>query len=80
MIFPDASASLRIPTMRGCASITARMSITSARPAISGHDRSSRISAAWKSAPETSRPGAAGTQDDACTMKRSGKPRAASMA
>ena len=66
--------------MRGCASSTARMSMTSARPAISGQDSSSRISAAWKSAPAISSPGAAGTQDDACTMKRSGRPRLASTA
>ena len=66
--------------MRGCASSTARMSMTSARPAISGQDSSSRISAAWKSAPASSSPGAAGTHDGACTMKRSGRPRVASTA
>ena len=66
--------------MRGCVSSTARMSMTSASPATSGQDINSRISSALKSAPEISSPGAAGTQDEACTMKRSGRSRVAATA
>ena len=69
-----------MPIMRGCASSTARMSMTSASPATSDHDISSRMSSAMKSAPDISSPGAAGTQDDACTMNRNGKSREASIA
>ncbi len=56
------------------------MSMTSARPPTSGHESISVISGARKSAPESSSPGADGTQDGAMKMKRSGRCRLASTA
>ena len=78
--FPDARPACMMLVMRGSRSMTPRIFMTSATPEISGHDSNFAMASPSKSAPDISSPGAAGTQDGARTMTRSGKSRVASIA